>query len=198
MRLDMFVEALLLWQSKLNLVASSTLRELWTRHIADSLQLVPLIGNAARVVDLGSGGGFPGLVLACAVADKSDSVIHLIESNGKKAAFLRETTRAAGVPAKVHHGRAEEVLPRLAGEIEIVTARALAPLSDLLGLAAPLLKTGAQGLFPKGQDVEVELTEATKYWNMTADLVPSRTDPKGRIVIVRALACLTAARKVIR
>jgi 16S rRNA (guanine527-N7)-methyltransferase len=187
-RIDRFVALLLHWQRTTNLIAASNIPRLYTRHVADSLQLATAIPRAIHYMDLGSGGGFPGLVLACALADTPGAAVHLVESNGKKAAFLREAARAAGVPAVVHAGRIEEVVPAFPGPIDVVTARALAPLADLLGLAYPLLHKGAVGLFPKGQDVEAELTEASKSWNMTADLLPSRTDPKGRIVVVRALA----------
>jgi 16S rRNA (guanine527-N7)-methyltransferase len=184
-RLDRFVPTLLTWQRRINLIAPATVGELWTRHIADSLQLVALVPGARVWVDLGSGGGFPGLAIACAFAETPGSRVHLIESNGKKAAFLREAVRLTGAAAIVHQGRIEQVLLTIGERIDVVTARALAPLADLLALSEPLLKTGAQALFPKGQDVEAELTEATKYWNIEATLVPSRTDPRGRIVSVQ-------------
>ena len=101
-RLDMFVELLLLWQRKFNLVASSTLPAVWTRHVADSLQLLPLAPQARVWVDFGSGAGFPGIPLACALADQPDAMVHLIESNGKKASFLREAVRSIALPARVH------------------------------------------------------------------------------------------------
>ena len=109
----------------------------------------------------------------------------MIESNAKKAAFLREAGRALALPSLVHATRIEDFIERFAQPIEVITARALAPLDKLLGYAEPLLKKGAQGLFIKGQDVEAELTEASRYWNIDAALVPSRTNPQGRIVVVR-------------
>lgn len=185
-RLDGFVARLLAWQRITNLIAPSTIPGLWSRHVADSLQLLPLVPQAQVFVDLGSGGGFPGLVVACALADVPGAAVHLIESNGKKAAFLRETARALGLPAEVHARRIEDVIAGLSsGRIDVVTARALAPLVDLLAYAAPLLITGSKALFLKGQDVEAELTAASKYWNIEADLVPSRTDPTGRVVVIR-------------
>ena len=159
--------------------------ELWTRHVADSLQLLPLAPDAERWVDLGSGGGFPGMVIACALADQPGAVVHLVESNGKKAAFLREAARPIGAPAMVHAVRIEDFVKNFDGKPDVVTARALAPLTNCCELAHPLLKTGAQGLFLKGQDVEAELTEASKYWNIEASLVPSKTSPQSRIVVVR-------------
>jgi len=184
-RLDGLVALLLRWQRTTNLVAPSTIPTLWTRHIADSLQLVA-IAPAARIwIDLGSGGGFPGLVIACALADVDGGRVHLVESNGKKAAFLREAARHLRLPVMVHHRRIEDFMKAFHETADVVTARALAPLLDLLGYAQPLLNSGAQGLFPKGQDVDAELTDAAKYWNIVAALVPSRTDPRGRIVVVR-------------
>ncbi len=187
-RLDDFVALLLQWQQKTNLIASSTVPRLWTRHIADSLQLRDLLPDAKVWVDLGSGGGFPGLMLACALADKSGAKVYLIESNKKKAAFLREAVRVTRAPAEVHAERLENVVDSLAGRVDAVTARALAPLKTLLDQSFPLLQAGSTGVFPKGQDVEAELTQASKYWTMQATLAPSRTDLKGRIVVVRALA----------
>ena len=184
-RLDRFVATLLTWQRRINLIAPATVGALWMRHIADSLQLVALAPAARVWVDLGSGGGFPGLAIACALAETPGARVHLIESNGKKAAFLREAVRLTGAAAIVHHARIEQVLPTIDERVDVITARALAPLADLLALSDPLLKTGAQALFPKGQDVEAELTEAAKYWNIEATLVPSRTDPRGRIVSVQ-------------
>ena len=184
-RLDRFVALLLQWQRTTNLIAPSTVANLWTRHVADSLQLVPLAPDARRWVDLGSGGGFPGIVVACALADYPDAVVHLVESNVKKAAFLRQAAAATGVRALVHHARIEDFVTTCREHAEVVTARALAPLTELLALAEPLLKTSAQALFPKGQDVEAELTLASKYWNIETTLVPSKTNPKARIVVVR-------------
>lgn len=185
-RLDRFVALLLTWQRTTNLIAPSTIGSLWSRHVADSLQLLPLAPQARVFVDLGSGGGFPGLVIACALADTPGAAVHLIESNGKKAAFLREAARALGLPAQVHARRIEDAITGLASQrVDVVTARALAPLTELVAHAAPLLITGSKALFLKGQDVDAELTAASKYWNIDLDLVPSRTDPKGRVVVIR-------------
>ncbi len=183
-RLDEFVALLLRWQKAVQLVAPSTLPKLWTRHIADSLQIVELVPEAKRWIDLGSGGGFPGLVVAIALAHIPDAIVHLVESNARKAAFLREAVRTTGAPAKVHHERVESVAERFAGDVEIVTARALAPLARLLEFAEPLLSGGARGVFLKGQDVDNELTQAAKSWNISAETFPSRTDPRGRILII--------------
>lgn len=186
-RLDAYVAVLLRWQSKLNLVAPSTLPHLWIRHIADSLQLIPLAPQARVWVDLGSGGGFPGLPIACALADTTGTKVHLVESNGKKTAFLREAVRLVGLQAEVHQQRAENFGESWSGTADVVTARALAPLKTLCDQAFPLMAKGAVGLFPKGQDVGAELTEASKYWTIEASRVPSRTSPDGCIVVISGL-----------
>jgi|ERR1700722_2721132 16S rRNA (guanine527-N7)-methyltransferase len=186
-RLDRFVELLVAWQQHTNLIARSTMPTLWTRHVADSLQLVGLAPDARIWADLGTGGGFPGLVVACAVAETEGAHVHLVESIGKKATFLREAVRVTGAPATVHAMRIEDFVDKHPESLDVVMARALAPLPELLRIAYPLLKTGALGLFPKGQDVAVELTEAAKCWKIQSSLIKSRTDSKGQIVSVRGL-----------
>jgi 16S rRNA (guanine527-N7)-methyltransferase len=184
-RLERFVVLLLEWQTAVNLVAPSTLSRLWTRHITDSLQLLDIVPSALNWIDFGSGAGFPGLVVACALAEQPGSRVALVEANQKKAAFLRQAIAATGAPALVHAGRIEAFVREFREPVDVVTARALAPLAGLLTQAEPLLKNGAQALFPKGQDVEAELTEAARYWILDAELVPSKTDPRGRIVHVK-------------
>lgn len=186
-RLDRFVEVLLKWQGTTQLIAASSVPKLWTRHIADSLQLIDLAPKARVWADMGSGAGFPGLVIACALADQPGVQVHLIESNSRKAAFLREAVAATAAPARVHGVRMEKFVESGEGGIEVVTARAVSPLDLLLAQCFPLLRAGAVGLFPKGQDVGAELTKASKSWRIAADLVPSRTDPRARIVVVGAL-----------
>jgi 16S rRNA (guanine527-N7)-methyltransferase len=186
-RLDRLVGLLLQWQDKTNLIALSTIPTIWTRHITDSLQLLALAPDAKCWVDLGSGAGFPGLVIACGLAESAEARVHLVESNAKKAAFLREAVRLVGAPAQVHAVRIEDFVKNFVVPPDVVTARALAPLHVLLELAYPLLKTGAKGLFPKGQDVDAELTQASKCWSMDIELVPSKTDLRARIVVVRGL-----------
>ncbi len=183
-RLDQFAELFLRWQRAVQLVAKSTLPQLWTRHIADSLQLLNLAPDAKVWADLGSGGGFPGVALAIALKEKPGAKVHLIESDQRKAAFLREAVRAFELPAMIHVKRVEELEVAALPGLEAVTARALAPLPKLLELAAPLLQTGAKGLFMKGANVENELTEATKSWKILSTTAPSKTDAAGRIVIV--------------
>jgi 16S rRNA (guanine527-N7)-methyltransferase len=181
-RLDRYVDLLREWQAKTNLVAPSTLPNLWTRHISDSLQLLALAPSARIWVDLGSGGGFPGIVLACVLAESQGSMVHLVERNAKKAAFLREALRVTHSPGTVHLAEIKDTVERINGAVDCVTARAVAPLHQLIGFAEPLVKRGARVLFLKGQDVEAELTEATKYWNILPNLHSSRTGGQGWIV----------------
>lgn len=187
-RLERFVDLLLLWQQKTNLISPATIPKIWTRHVADSLQLLDLAPNAKVWADFGSGGGFPAIPIACALADRPGAQVHLVESNGKKAAFLREAIRVTGVPAQVHQERVEKYVESCGDNIEVVSARALSPLKILCDQAFPLIAKGAIGLFPKGQDVDAELTEAAKYWIIKAEKVPSKTSPDGCIVVVRGLA----------
>ena len=186
-RLDRFVAVLLDWQQRMNLIGSSTEPKLWTRHIADSLQLLALAPQARIWVDLGSGAGFPGVVIACALADMPGARVHLVERSTKKAAFLREAVHATGAPAEVHAVGLEDFVENLAVPVDVVTARALAPLAALLTATYPLLKIGTLGLFPKGQDVDAELTEAAKCWSIQSSLATSLTDPKARIVRVTGI-----------
>jgi len=183
-RLDAYVALLTHWQSIKNLVAPSTLDQIWSRHVLDSAQLLPFLEEARVIADFGSGAGLPGLVLAILLAERPGVKVHLVESNGRKAAFLREAARVTGAPAQVHADRIEDFVASAPAGVELVTARALAPLADLLALSEGLLKSGARALFLKGQDIEQELTEATKSWRIKFDLVPSLTDPAARIVRV--------------
>jgi 16S rRNA (guanine527-N7)-methyltransferase len=183
-RLEIIVRQLLKWQPRINLVSPNSVPDVWRRHVADSLQLVAPAGDAKKWIDLGSGGGFPGLVVAAALADRPGFRMILVESVGKKCAFLRETSRLAGLPVDVVQGRIESVVPGLSGSFDIVSARALASLAVLLTMTEPLLATGATGLFPKGQDVDDELLTATKSWNLSADLIHSHTEAGAAIVVV--------------
>ena len=189
-QLEHFVDLLLMRQQQTNLIASSTIPRLWTRHVADSLQLLALAPDARRWIDLGSGGGFPGLVIACALAGEQGAEVHLVESTQKKAAFLRAAAAELSLSAIVHAQRIEDFVSATPERFDVVTARAVAPLDKLIGYAIPLLKRGTVGLFPKGQDVEAELTQAAKSWRIEADLVPSRTDVRSRIVRVRHVSRL--------
>jgi len=181
-RLERYLALLQQWQAKTNLVAPSTLSEVWTRHVADCLQLLNLAPEGKVWVDLGSGGGFPGVVLACALADRPAAKVHLVERNAKKAAFLREAVRVTGAPGVVHLADIGDNVDSVTGPADCVTARALAPLHLLLEYAEPWVRQGAKALFLKGQDVESELTEATKYWNISPRLHSSRSGGQGWIV----------------
>jgi 16S rRNA (guanine527-N7)-methyltransferase len=182
-RLNIYQDLLLRWQGMLNLVSAATVPHLWTRHIADSAQLRNLAPNALRWADLGSGGGFPGLVIAILLADLPGAQVHLIERDKRKAAFLQSVSRETGAPAIIHPASVENVVPSLQ-DIEIVTSRAVGSLAELIGWSLPLLQRGATGLFLKGRSVREEIGALT---DADADLstLPSRTDPSGRIVSVR-------------
>jgi 16S rRNA (guanine527-N7)-methyltransferase len=181
-RLDRYVALLEQWQAKTNLVAPSTLPQVWTRHVADSLQLLDLAPDAKIWLDLGSGGGFPGVVLACALTEVPGAQVHLVERIAKKAAFLREAIRVTDAPGVVHLSEIGDIVEKWTDRIDRVTARALAPLHQLIGFVEPLVNKGATALLLKGQDVEAELTESTKYWNIGHKLHSSRTGGQGWIV----------------
>ncbi len=186
--LALYVALLRRWNPTKNLVSASTLDAVWSRHVADSLQLFRLAPAARRWVDMGSGGGLPALVIAAALKGMEGAEVHCIESKLGKAAFLQEAARQMKVPVRVWAKRIEDVVGREPLDAEVVTARALAPLADLLRLANPLLKTGAVGIFPKGQDVVSELTDAAKYWRFTHQSIPSVTESRGRILVVGDLS----------
>ena len=175
-RLRTYVDLLTKWQARINLVSRASLQDVWRRHVYDSAQLGPLLPEGAETLaDLGSGAGFPGLVLA-AITPLST---HLIESDGRKAAFLREAARAMELEVTVHAVRIEDLE---AFEADVVTARALAPLADLLGYAEPFLRGGGTGLFLKGKSADEELTVAAKQWTISAQPIPSSSDPTGTIL----------------
>jgi 16S rRNA (guanine527-N7)-methyltransferase len=186
-RLSILVDELRRWQSVKNLVGSGTLDRIWIRHVADSAQLLDHAPDARRWIDLGSGAGFPGLVLGVLLRDRPDAQIHLVESNGRKCAFLRHAARVTGANAVVHQARLETVVGRFAGSTDVVTARALARLVDLIAWTQPLLQSGAIGLFPKGREAQAELTEAAQSWTFSAQIVPSRTSSDGRILCIKGL-----------
>ncbi len=183
-RLEAYAKLLGQWQRVKNLVAPSTLSQIWQRHFADSLQLLGFAPAALRWVDIGSGAGFPGLVIAAALADKSGAVVHLVESDSRKCAFLREVARQLNAPAVIHNARAETIIAQL-GPVDVVTARAVAPLETLVKLARPLLDSGALGLFPKGRGYPAELTEFVLPEKFKLDIAPSLTENEAAIVTIR-------------
>ncbi|MEZ5877261.1 MAG: 16S rRNA (guanine(527)-N(7))-methyltransferase RsmG [Tepidamorphaceae bacterium] len=193
-RLEVFVSLLVKWQKAQNLVGPATLRDVWTRHIADSLQLLPYIQERTSIADIGSGAGFPGLVLAIAFADADPAIrpaVHLIESNRRKAAFLRSAARETGARAVVHSDRVETVLSGAdEGGVapDIITARALASLQQLFEMTQAALKNHVVCLFHKGRGFEMELSEARRYWNFEADIIPSRVAEDSVILRVSQIA----------
>ncbi|MGV8840871.1 MAG: 16S rRNA (guanine(527)-N(7))-methyltransferase RsmG [Bauldia sp.] len=185
-RLDRFVATLEAWQTRQSLVSRSTDdAEIWMRHVADSAQLLAVAPAATRWLDLGSGGGFPGLVLAALLADRPDAAVHLVESNQRKVSFLRAANRAAGSRAVVHAARIEEVVAAWSEPVDAISARALAPFATLCAWVEPLVTRGVRAYFHKGEDFAREKDEASLRW--TLDLVehPSRI---GSGVIVEVLA----------
>ncbi|MBS0363435.1 MAG: 16S rRNA (guanine(527)-N(7))-methyltransferase RsmG [Proteobacteria bacterium] len=187
--LDRFRLMLIEKNAVMNLIGPATESDFWNRHAWDSAQLLGLAPNALTWADLGAGAGLPGLVLAILLKDRPGAHVHLVESMAKRCRFLTEVVEALELPATVFNERAEN----LSLAVDIVTARACAPLHRLLGYARPYLQGGATGLFLKGQDVVAEMKEAARYWEYEADVVPSKSDPRGRIVRVRRLG---RARKV--
>lgn len=191
-KLETYEALLKRWQKTINLVAPSTLETIWHRHFADSAQLAPLIPETAvNRLDLGSGAGFPGLILAIMAANTSSIRHTLIESDSRKAAFLREVARNTGVAVDIVVERIEKVPTRVKLALfDCVTARALAALEQLCELAQPFLAGHAMCLFLKGREVESEVTTARASWAFNAAYVPSITDPDGRII------CLSGLRRV--
>jgi 16S rRNA (guanine527-N7)-methyltransferase len=184
--LEILVQVLQTWQARINLIAPSTVGEIWQRHILDSAQLLPLLpAKLEAIADLGSGGGFPSLVLAAIQPAK----VHMFEANSKKAAFLQEALRQMKVQGQVHRVRLEQrIAPPATPFVQLVTARAFAPLDELLGYAEPYFKAGATGLFHKGQDVDAELTQAAKSWKISALKHSSLTDSQAVILEVKEIA----------
>lgn len=178
-RLTLYADLLVKWQPRINLVGPETIPTLWRRHFLDSAQIFPILPQSIhRIVDMGSGAGFPGLVLAVMGAPD----VHLIESDARKCAFLREVARVTGTSVTIHNKRIEAVEPLGAG---LLTARALAPLARLLEWGERHLLPGGHAIFLKGRGAEDELTEARKEWNITSERIPSLSDPSGIILHCR-------------
>jgi len=176
-RLAACIDTLDAWRTRSNLIGPMEWPRVWSRHVADSLQLLPIVGRPRALLDLGSGAGFPGLVLASALAPRTQ--VSLVESRAKKCAFLRAAADAAGLDVAVHAARAETLAP---WRVDYVTARALAPLDKLLELSAPWIKRGARGLFHKGEGWQEELTKAQERWTFACRAIPSRTSDSGAIL----------------
>ncbi len=180
------------WQKTINLVAPSTLDHLWQRHFADSAQILAQIPETAETyLDLGSGGGFPGLVLAILLADpdhsSSPKAFRLIESDARKAAFLREVVRQTDVPVDILCGRIEKIAIQDRFDSDVITARALAPLDRLLPLISPFFSVKSKALLLKGRNAAAEIEAAEKNWRLVCDLVPSLTDRDARLIVISDL-----------
>lgn len=185
-RLETHRRLLAEWSGRMNLVGPKELEAFWQRHALDSAQLLSLAPQAKRWADLGSGAGFPGLIVAAFLAGEPDAAIHLVESTGKKAAFLRAVAEEAALPVKVFNQRIED-FGAGEGPYDVVTARAVAPLNRLIPYAKPILDRGAQGLFHKGAEIDAELAAAKTVLSggaFRADVLESLSDPRGRIVRV--------------
>lgn len=181
--LQRFLEHLTEANQVMNLVGPDSLPDFWNRHAWDSAQLLGLAPEALTWADLGAGAGFPGVVLAILLKPKPGAHVWLVDSLGKRCRFLQYLVDDLQLPATVINGRAEE--QRL--KVDVVTARAVAPLEKLLGYAQPFFQRGAQGLFLKGEKAQTELQEARKVWHVQGELSVSRSDPRGRILFVRSL-----------
>ena len=184
-RLATFVDRLDRWRGKTNLIAESTFPSVWTRHIADSAQLLALAPDAKRWVDMGSGAGFPGLVIAIQLADVPGAVVHCIESDGRKCAFLREAARATGAAAQIHSLRVEAIAPESLGPVDAVTARAFAPLWLTLKLARPWMERGAIAVFPRGESAREQVAALPEARAYAIETMPSVVTPKAAILRIR-------------
>lgn len=181
--LHAFVDRLTEVNAVMNLIGPDTLPDVWNRHFWDSAQLLAHAPDAVTWADLGAGAGFPGVVLSILLKGRPDANVWLIDSLGKRCRFLQTVVNDLKLPATVINGRAEDN----AVKVDVVTARAVAPMDKLLGYAQPYLQRGARGLFLKGEKAEVEVAEARRVWHFESDLSVSRSDPRGRIVSVRSL-----------
>lgn len=184
-RLVQFVELVRKWQKAQNLIAASTLPDIWRRHVADSAQLVALRPDAARWLDLGSGGGFPGIVIAILLAGQPGAKVHMVESDKRKCAFLRTAIREAGAPGEIHESRIEAIVTAGRFEVDVVTARAAAPLVRLLAWSEPVITAGVPGLFPKGRDFRREVDEAAQTWDFDLVELPDRIDDGAILQVTR-------------
>jgi 16S rRNA (guanine527-N7)-methyltransferase len=183
-QLALYERLLRRWQGTINLVGASTLKAVWTRHFADSAQILDFAPANAVWADLGSGAGFPGLVIALIQAQSNAGVVNLIESDSRKAAFLREVSRETGARAVVHCGRCEDILREL--DLQVITSRAMTNLASLVEMTRDHVEKGAFDVFLKGRDVASELTELTTYSMLNIKMTPSKVDPSSSIVCIRA------------
>jgi 16S rRNA (guanine527-N7)-methyltransferase len=181
-RLEAYAELLVRWSARINLVGANTLGDFWRRHFLDSAQLFAHLPEGTRnLIDLGSGAGFPGLVLSISGVPE----VELVEADARKCAFLREAARVAAAPALIRNSRIEAMPPHI---VDVVTARGCAPLDRLLVLAQPFIGPDTVCLFPKGERAREELTAASQAWTMDATFHESRTDRRGVILCLRRVA----------
>ena len=185
-RLAIYVELLDRWRKVTNLIGEASFATVWTRHIADSAQLLPLAPGAKRWVDLGSGAGFPGMVIAILLADVAGARVHCIDSDRRKCAFLREVARATGAPAEIHPERVEAIDPASLLPVDAVVARAFAPLPRLVELAKVWILQGAVGVFPRGRSAETQLEALPAAPDLTIDILASKLDPEAAILRARS------------
>lgn len=190
-RLTVFHDLLVQWQARINLIAPSTVDQIWSRHILDSLQIHQALEGADEIVDIGSGAGFPGMVCAILLAEQGKGRVHLVESNGKKCAFLNASIRQTGLrelglDVKVHNDRIEDALPQIP-QPQVITARALASLNDLLSLTEPYLQSDTIGVFPKGRDHQVEIAEAKIHWDFEMSKSDSLLEDGSVVLKISAL-----------
>jgi 16S rRNA (guanine527-N7)-methyltransferase len=184
-RLEIYVDMLGRWRKATNLVSEASFAQVWSRHIADSAQLLKFAPKARRWIDIGSGAGFPGLVIALQLASSSGSFVHLVESDRRKCAFLREVARATSAPALVHAVRVESLDAEALGTVDAVTARAFAPLPSLIGSTVAWLSHGATGVFPCGRATAGHMEAIATASGFRMEKFPSLLDPDARVVRIR-------------
>jgi 16S rRNA (guanine527-N7)-methyltransferase len=184
-RLETFVDLLAKWRNVTNLISPASFDHIWSRHIADSAQILSVAPEAKRWVDLGSGAGFPGMVLAIQLAETAGAMVHLIESDQRKCSFLREAARATRAAAEIHSVRIEAISPEMLMPVDAVTARALAALPILINYAKPWIERGATGIFPRGRTAGAQAAAFARPTDLRFETVNSRIDPSAAILIVR-------------
>lgn len=181
-------QALVQWSRRFNLVSPASLSQFWSRHVLDSVQLFDLAPNTAKTwLDMGSGAGFPGMILAIMLRERLGATMVLVESNRKKASFLQHCTRISGAPATIKQQRIETVI---AENIDVITARALAPLDQLLAFSQPFCGKETLLILPKGKNAKQELTNAQKQWDIEVDMHTSKTDCHAVVLCVRKFSCV--------
>jgi 16S rRNA (guanine527-N7)-methyltransferase len=186
-KLETYAALLRKWQKAVNLVARDSLDAIWHRHFADSAQLLQLISPGSSCLDFGTGAGFPGMVIAI-LSVETGARVHLVESNARKCAFLREVARQTGTSVEIHNARVEEIATKgTVNGVDVVMARGVAPLAKLLEWSQPFFRGDTIGLFLKGRRVDGEIDEARKAWTFALRAHPSVTEPDGKVLEIRAL-----------